>query len=367
MGGNRGRLICEQDRQTVLTLIEETSAAGIRKEACCSLFNISYRTFQRWKKHNGTQDLRRGARRSAPANKLSDDEKKNIIKIANSSPYQDLSPSKIVPLLADEGLYFASESTFYRVLKHANQLGHRQRSKPKQHHKPTAFTAHKPNQVWSWDITYLPANIQGKYFYLYVMMDIFSRKIVGWAIHENESSVFAAALMTQSCLDENIRPNQLVLHSDNGAPMKGLTMRATLEKLGVVASFSRPSVSDDNPYSESLFKTLKYHPTFPRFKRFENIREARFWSEQFVNWYNTQHLHSGLKFVTPLQRHNEEDNAILAKRHRVYQLARTQKPERWTQHTRNWQPIECVILNPNQVHKLTHKITAQSTFTKKYA
>ena len=127
------------------------------------------------------------------------------------------------------------------------------------------------------------------------------------------------------------------------------------------------SVSDDNPYSESLFKTLKYHPTFPRFKRFESIHEARLWSEQFVGWYNMQHLHSGLKFVTPLQRHNEEDKAILAKRHWLYQLAREQRPERWTQQTRNWHPIESVTLNPNQAHKLTSKTTAQSIHLKKCA
>lgn len=360
-------MICEKDRQTVLTLIEETSAAGIAKAACCALFNISYRTVQRWKKQGGTKDLRLNAQRSSPANKLSEEEQANVLNIANSPPYHDLSPSKIVPLLADEGRYIASESTFYRILKQAQQLGHRHRSKPKQHRKPVACIAYKSNQVWSWDITYLPTMIQGQYVYLYMIMDIFSRKIVGWAIHENESSSYASALMTQSCLDEHIQPHQLVLHSDNGAPMKGLTMRATLEKLGVVASFSRPSVSDDNPYSESLFKTLKYHPTFPRFKRFENINQARMWAEQFVNWYNTQHLHSALKFVTPLQKHNEEDHAILAKRHKVYQLARKKKPERWTQQTRNWHPIQCVTLNPNHAHTKDPTIANHSILLRKSA
>jgi transposase InsO family protein len=202
--------------------------------------------------------------------------------------------------------------------------------------------------VWSGDITYLPAFIKGQYFYLYMIMDIFSRKVVGFHVHDVESAEHASRLITQACLDEGIAHNQLVLHSDNGAPMKGLTMRATLEKLGVVPSFSRPSVSDDNPFSESLFKTLKYHPTFPRIDRFDDITTARVWSEQFVRWYNHEHLHSGLKFVTPEQRHTGKDSQILEKRHALYQEARHQRPERWARQTRNWKRITSVALNPNK-------------------
>lgn len=177
--------------------------------------------------------------------------------------------------LADEGIYVASESTLYRLLKKAKQLSHRGRCKPKTHCKPQACVATAPNQVWSWDITYLPTSLKGQYFYLYMIMDIFSRKIVGFHVHEAESAEYASLLITQACFTEKIKKQQIVLHSDNGAPMKGLTMRATLEKLGVVPSFSRPSVSDDNPFSESLFKTLKYHPTFPRIHRFDDIAQAR--------------------------------------------------------------------------------------------
>ena len=204
-----------------------------------------------------------------------------------------------------------------------------------------------PNQVWSWDITYLPASIKGQYFYLYMIMDVFSRKVVGFHVHEVESAEYASRLITEACFNEQIKHKKLVLHSDNGAPMKGLTMRATLEKLGVVPSFSRPSVSDDNPFSESLFKTLKYHPTFPRIERFDDITITRMWCEQFVHWYNTQHLHSGLKFVTPHQQHMGEDGEILTKRHAVYQLAKQQRPERWTNKTRDWTRIASVSLNPN--------------------
>lgn len=201
------------------------------------MLGISLRTLQRWEKPDGALDRRVFCSRKRIKNKLTFEEKDMILEIANRAKFRDLSPCKIVPLLADEGRYIASESTFYRVLKDAKQLAHRHKSSPKKHHKPDAFTATKPNQIWSWDITYLPSQIKGQYFYLYLIMDIFSRKIVGWNVHEAESASFASALITQTCLDEKIDKKQLVLHSDNGSPMKGLTMLATLEKLGVMPSF----------------------------------------------------------------------------------------------------------------------------------
>ena len=179
-------------------------------------------------------------------------------------------------------------------------------------------------------------------------MDIYSRKIVGWSIHEVESSEHAAALMKQACLDEKITLHQLVLHSDNGAPMKGVTMLTMLQELGVIPSFSRPSVSDDNPYSESLFKTAKYNQSFPRTGRFSTILSARTWAEGLVTWYNTKHLHSALKFVTPSQRHNGEDIVIRAKRLKVYELAKTKFPERWSGATRDWIVHKISTLNPNK-------------------
>lgn len=341
-------MIKEDDRQLAVQLINEYSAAGIPKQPFCTHLGISYRTFQRWNKSNGTKDNRVLSKRLTPANKLSDDERKHILALVNRGKYRDLSPCKIVPLLADDGIYVASESTFYRLLREAKQLRHRGLGKPKTHHKPNAYSATAPNQVWSWDITYLPASIKGHYFYLYLIMDIFSRKVVGFHVHAVESAEFASRLITEACFNEKIKQQQLVLHSDNGAPMKGLTMRATLEKLGVVPSFSRPSVSDDNPFSESLFKTLKYHPTFPRIDRFDDITLARVWCEQFVLWYNTQHMHSGLKFVTPHQRHVGQDSEMLAKRHAVYQMAKRQRPERWADKTRDWTCIAKVSLNPNK-------------------
>ncbi len=336
------------ERMQALGLVEAACASGARKQKACELLGISVRTLERWQKPSGAEDKRPISKRPKQANQLSDEERRMLITVANSEPYRDLPPSKIVPLLADEGRYIASESSFYRVLRKEKQLAHRQSSKPAAHHKPQALTATAPNTVWSWDISYLSKTVFGQYFYLYVIMDIFSRKIVGWHVHERESGEFAAALMKQACLDEQVGRGQVYLHSDNGKPMKGASMLAMLESLGVMPSFSRPSVSDDNPYSESLFRTVKYHPTFPLKTRFDTMSEARSWMETFVIWYNTEHLHSGLKFITPEQRHKRGDKVILEKRHHVYELAKRNKPERWSRNTRNWTLPESVTLNPNK-------------------
>jgi len=236
-------------------------------------------------------------------------------------------------------------------LRAEKQLAHRQASRPAKHHRPKSYVANGPNQVWTWDISYLPSQIKGLYYYLYMIVDIYSRKIVGFSVHNQESAEHAASLMTQACLDEKVSPDQLVLHSDNGSPMKGATMLATLENLGVMPSFSRPSVSDDNPYSEALFRTVKYHQSFPALSRFATIKDARIWCEKFVLWYNFEHLHSGLKFVTPEQRHMGVDKDIRLNRHAVYQLAKKQNPERWSGNTRNWTLPAGVALNPDRKNK----------------
>ncbi len=265
------------------------------------------RTYERWYKDK-LLDKRKGAKRTV-TNKLSEAEKVKILKIANNMQYRDLPPCQIVPRLADEGVYIASESSFYRVLRDKKQLEHCQSSKRPTYKKPEPCKATGPNQVWSWDITYLPSQVKGLYFYLYMVMDIYSRKIVGWSVHEVQSSDYASKLIQQACTDESVNRHELTLHSDNGTPMKGSTMLSMLEHLGVVPSFSRPSVSDDNPFSEALFKTLKYHPTFPMTSKFGAILEARQWVIKFVDWYNNHHKHSGLKFIAPSERHNGEDKA----------------------------------------------------------
>lgn len=284
--------------------------------------------------------------KKTPFNKLTSEERSNIISISNLPSYCDLPPCKIVPKLADEGIYLASESSFYRILREEKMLQHRGRSKPRKHHKPTALIAVKPNQVWSWDISYLKTHIMGMYFYLYMVVDIYSRKIVGWTIQNHENSEHATALMIQACTDEKIYPNQISLHSDNGSPMKGATLLTTLQNLGVATSFSRPAVSNDNAYSEALFKTIKYVPFYP-YHGFSSIEEARNWTEKFVNWYNNEHLHSALKFITPHQRHTGQDIIILEKRKNTYEIAKKKNPSRWSREIRNWDLPSIVILNPD--------------------
>jgi len=316
---------------------------------------INAKTIQRWRDENNTHDKRLDASH-VPKNKLTDLERQRIINIANEAAYANLPPSQIVPILADKGLYLGSESSFYRVLKAHKQLIHRQRSKPSRKvKKPKSLVATCPNQVFTWDITYLPTTIKGLFFYLYMVIDVYSRKIVGWQVHDNESSALAGDLMTDICKQEGIKRGQVTLHSDNGSPMKGATMLATLQELGIMPSLSRPSVSNDNPYSESLFRTLKYRSEYPE-KAFENITVSRNWVRDFVHWYNNEHRHSGIQFITPAQRHAGKDSEILAKRAQVYLAAKAKHPERWSGDIKNLEPVGSVNLNPEKEKVKTEEI-----------
>jgi putative transposase len=309
----------------------------------CFDMGIQFNTFCQWRED--PIDKRHGPL-TTPANKLSDEERGEVIKIASSKEYVDDSPWIIVAKVADKGKYIASESTFYKILKEEKLLRHRGKSKLSNRYKPEPLVAEGPNEVWSWDITYLKTLVRGQFYYVYLMMDIWSRKIVGFDVQEEESMEHSSILMDKLCEDEGVNRGELVLHSDNGGPMKGATMLATLERLGVAASFSRPSVSNDNPYSESLFKTLKYCPKYP--DRFKDLAEAKIWMIMFMDWYNN-HQHSGIKFVTPNQRHLGLDIEILKKRKEVYEEAKKKNPSRWNnRNTRNWTRDEKVYLNDLQ-------------------
>ncbi len=317
-------------------------AAGARRKAACELLGLTARTLERWADHD---DDRRHGPNIVPANKLSETERRKLIAVATSPEFRDQSPKQIVPQLADRGEYLASESTFYRVLHDEDMQHHRARSRPAVS-RPHEHTASAPWQVASWDITYLPSLVRGQFFYLYLVEDVWSRKILGWEVHEEEASELAAALVERIRVDAgDIDLRGWVLHSDNGGPMKGATMLATLQRLGVVPSFSRPGVSDDNPFSEALFRTLKYCPQYPS-AGFASVEDARAWVAQFVDWYNNQHLHSSIGYVTPAARHAGHDVAILAARRALYQRARRRRPERWAGAEREWDRPLTVTLNP---------------------
>ncbi len=351
MGFQRGRLTTATERHELITLITNAQASGARKEKACELLGLTLRTVQRWIEADDMTDKRTSTKKQPP-NRLTELERQRIINTANSAEYGHLPASKIVPKLLDKGIWIASESSFYRVMKAHNLLTHREKVKPaKPIKKPRVLKAVRANEVYTWDITYLPTSVKGQFLYLYLVMDIFSRKVVGWQVYDSQLSELAADLMKDICSREQIKREQVTLHSDNGSPMKGATLLATLQELGIVPSFSRPSVSNDNPYSESLFKTLKYRPEYPE-KAFEDISAAREWVSGFVDWYNNEHLHSGIKFVTPNQRHSGLDKEILAKRQQVNDAAKLNNPSRWSGKSRDWSMINEVNLNPEKKEEM---------------
>jgi len=330
----------------IINFIDIAVESGARLKKAAAIMGLSGRTIIRWRQKDGGQDQRKGPL-TTPANKLSKQEQQQILDISNSARFRDLSPKQIVPKLADQGVYLASESTFYRVLKEHKMLTHRQASKPAVARCPREHVATGACQVWSWDITYMQTSVKGLFFYLYMIVDVWSRKIIAAQVFAEESMDHSSMLLAHACMIHAVTSEQLVLHSDNGGPMKGATMLATLHKLGIIPSFSRPSVSNDNPYSESLFRTMKYRPEYPS-KPFENIEQAQSWVDGFVFWYNTQHLHSSIRYVTPDDRHFGREQHILANRRKVYTKARSQNPNRWSKNIRDWNPVHRVWLNPEK-------------------
>lgn len=319
---------------------------------------LSQRTLQRWQQQAGGEDGRRGPK-TPVAHRLRQEEKERALALANRPEYRNLSPETVVAKAADEGEYICSERTLRRIQKEHNQATYRGRSKPATAiHKPREYAANGPRQVLSWDITYLKnARVRGAHFFLYLYVDVWSRRILGWAVHEEQTSHHAAQLLRRVCTEHRIEADSAVLHQDNGAPMKGATFLATLEALGIAKSFSRPGVSDDNAYIESLFRHLKYVPSFPR-SGFQTLGAARSWVAAFVAWYNHEHLHSSIGFVTPDDRHHGRDIAILAERRRLYAAARAANPRRWTRGTRKWHRPLVVTLNPERTLEVRHSQNA---------
>lgn len=343
-------MISASDRENAIVLIKEATDAGVREKMACHEMGIHQRTLQRWRsKATPLEDQRPHAIRPVPKNKLSEEEQRTIITICNQPEFRSLPPSQIVPILADQEIYIASESSFYRVLNHHNMQHHRGRSKQPSSKPISTHCATGPNQVWMWDITWLAGPVRGLYYYLYLILDLFSRKIVAWEIWTEESSEHASVLVRRAVLTEKIsrKIKLLILHSDNGSTMKGATLLETLYMLGITPSRSRPRVSNDNPYAESIFRTCKYRPSYP-VSGFANLTEARQWVLAFVRWYNHEHRHSGLNFLTPNQRHNGKAETILEQRKQLYEKAKFAHPERWSRQTRDWTLDNEVWLNPER-------------------
>jgi putative transposase len=345
------------ERHQFVNWFTEAVAAGARKALVCLEMGLTLRTLQRWTQRDTlSADARTTTLRPVPSNALSEDERNAILAACNRPEYAHLPPSQLVPRLADQGCYLGSEATFYRVLRAADQQHRRGRNQaPRKRARPTTYAANGANQVWSWDITYLPTPVRGQYYYLYLILDIYSRKAVGYEVHENEDGGKAAELLQRTVMREQCFGQPLVLHSDNGAPMKSVTLLEKMYDLGVSPSRGRPRCSNDNPFSEAAFRTLKYCPQWPK-RGFANLDAARVWVRDFIRWYNGEHRHSQIRFVTPAERHQGKDVDVLARRHVLYQKARDQHPERWSGKTRNWQAVGTVTLNPDKGPEQQQKV-----------
>jgi len=307
---------------------------------------IDIRTYRRWKS-SSTADRRKGAEKHVPR-RLTEEERKKIISVCCSDELKDLTPYEIYAILLDRKDYIASISTMYRVLREHDLVHFRGNTRNRtKTSKPPERVATGPNQVWSWDITYMKTDVAGLYYYMYTIIDIWSKKIVGWCIDSTESSTVAEDLFKR--IKGRLNIQTVYLHSDNGNPMKSGTMLMTLYKLGIVPSFSRPRVSNDNAFIESFFKTLKYMRPYP--KAFKSIDAARAWVADFLDWYNTIHLHSSIGYVTPEQKHSGLAGTIIAERNKVKYQAYRKNKCRWSSKPSLLPDPQVVILNPSlEIH-----------------
>jgi transposase InsO family protein len=340
-------MISTQKRIQAIKLIKEAVSNGANQSRACEMLGISQRTYYRWES-DSTGDKRKGSVKCIPR-KLKDEEIEEIIDVCCSTKYKDCTPYTIYfSLLEEDSKYIASISSFYRVLRAHNKLHHRSRCKPPtSRNKPPEVIATGPNQVWCWDITWLATEVKGIYLYAYEIIDIWDKSIVGWAIHDREDAQLARDLFRS--LASKYEYENIHLHSDNGHPMKGISLLAFLYSLNVSVSRSRPRVSNDNPFIESFFKTMKYSVCYPG--RFKSLNNARSWMADFIDWYNTSHRHSGINYVTPHQMRSGEYKKIMEKRNQIIKEAFEKHPERWSQPPKQWIEEHKVYLNPSRETK----------------
>lgn len=308
-----------------------TPRVGVAR--ACRAFGVAERTFHHRRAAAEGRVPPRPSRAKPPQERepvpwrIPDDERAAIKDVLCSDRFGDLAPAQVYATLLDEGTYLCSERTMYRILHEHDLVRERRRGHRRSGHTPPRVWATAPNQAWSWDITRLRGPVVRTWFYLYVVLDIFSRKIVAWSIDTVESDTVAKGLIGGACQRQGIDPDQLILHSDRGAQMTGNTIAELLEDLGVTRSLSRPRTSNDNPYSEANFKTAKYRPDYP--ERFESLEEARSWMRRFARWYNHDHYHSAIAYLHPADVHAGTADHIVAARQQVLDTAYQANPERF--------------------------------------
>jgi len=265
--------------------------------------------------------------RPKPARALTDGERQNVLDELHSDRFVDTSPGEAWATLLDEGTYLCSERTMYRILADNQEVKERRNQLKHPAYRKPELLAEGPNEVWSWDITKLRGPVKWTYFYLYVILDIFSRYVVGWMVAPKETATLAQKLIRESCKRQAIDPGQLTIHADRGSPMIAKTTAQLFVTLGISKSHSRPHVSDDNPYSESQFKTLKYCPGFP--DRFGSLQDSVAFCRSFFPWYNTEHRHSGIGMLTPEVVHYGLAKDVVESRRKVLHVAFEAHPERF--------------------------------------
>jgi putative transposase len=306
--------------------VVEDMAPRVPTAPLCDALGVPRATLYR-RREQACAPAREPKQRPTPARALSSAERQQVLDVLHSERFVDTAPAEVVATLMDEKKYLCSERTMYRILASEDEVRERRNQLRHPHYAKPELLATGPNQVWSWDITKLKGPMKWTYFYLYVMLDIFSRYVVGWMVAQRENAELAKRLIHESCDKEGIEPEQLTIHADRGSPMKAKTTGQLLADLGVTKSHSRPHVSNDNPFSESHFKTFKYRPGFP--DRFGSHQDALSWSREFFPWYNQVHRHSGIAMLTPEMVHRGQAAAVLEQRHKVALAAYKAHPERF--------------------------------------
>ena len=336
---------------SVTLAMEEAHRNGARLGYACAEVGITLRILQRGKRASGLERVDRGPRdiHRVPAHALSAAEREELLKCVNEPCFAEMPLARIVPMLTDEGICLASESRFIRKLRSHGQTQYRGRPKgPQRVRAPSTHVASAPRHVFCWGMTYLPATLIGRWFSLCLILDLYSQEILGFEVHETDDSEHAASRLRRTVVAEDLHTleSKFLLQRDNGEMLKATAAPAMTNWIGLGASFSRRRASDDNAFVESLFRTAKYGAQVPT-KGFADLEQARQCARSLVHWYNHEHCHSAIPYVSATHRHTGDDHAILQAHYALYQQAKTRTPRFWTRLTRNWTPITVSTLNPN--------------------
>lgn len=321
----------------------EVLAPDVGTKSACKAFGISRAGLYRRRAISAAPRLVK--KRSAPPRALSEPEKQDVLETLHSERFQDMAPHEVYATLLDEERYLCSIRTMYRILEENTEVKERRNQLRHPDYKKPELLATGPNQVWSWDITKLLGPVKWSYFHLYVILDIFSRYVVGWMVAPCESATLAKQLIGETCSKQNIQKEQLTIHADRGSSMKSKPVAFLMADLGITKTHSRPHTSDDNPFSEAQFKTLKYRPDFP--DRFGCIEDARQFCRVFFPWYNNEHKHTGINLLSPTDVHHCEAESIIASRQIVLNTAYASHPERFVRKMPEHKPMQqAVWINP---------------------